>query len=98
MEKMHIVTDRNPTDNKNEDAYFKDAIPELEIFDLYSCNYGDLFRNIYIFMMDGMKDFPNVLFLYKQAFRLLLNEPRSIIHNVYRINANERKAIDAFLK
>jgi Fe-S cluster biosynthesis and repair protein YggX len=94
-EKMHIISKNS--ENKEQSKYFfkKD---DMYIFNSYSNEGGDLFRNVFIRDTSGLKDYPNVLFLYKRAIRLLLQEPRSITYNVYHhTNINEKNAIDDFL-
>ena len=94
-EKLHIMSKRS--EHSDRSCYFEPKI-DVSIFEPYSCESGDLYRIVFITNTKEVEKFPNVLFLYRRALRLLLQEPRSITYNVYhRTNGKEKDAIDLFL-
>lgn len=96
FEKLHIMSKRS--EHQDSSCYFEPK-SDVEIFERYSCRGGDLFRNVYIRDMQELNKFPNLLFLYKRALRLLLKEHRSITYNIYHhSNDNEKHAINTYLQ
>tara|TARA_B110000971_G_scaffold81726_1_gene83828 strand:+ start:840 stop:1217 length:378 start_codon:yes stop_codon:yes gene_type:complete len=96
FEKLHILSDWDQ--KKDLSCNFKNITRKNPIFEGYSCNNGDLFRNVYIRDVEDMKAFPIVFFLYKRALKLLITEPRSITYNLYFNKQNQdSKFINTFL-
>ena len=95
FEKLHILSDQKT-------GLGCDSKVRLEakgtLFEGYHCHNGDLFRNVYIRDVENMKAFPNVLFLYKRALKLLITEPRSITYSVYSNKKNsDHNVMNTFL-
>lgn len=95
-EKLHIMSKNS--ENTDSSNYFVKK-PEVNIFESYSSSNGDLYRNVFIRDTKTLENFPNILFLYKRALTLLLQEPRSLTYNVYHhTNQKEKQAIQNYLQ
>jgi hypothetical protein len=93
-EKLHIMSKRS--EHLDDSCYFEKK-PDVIIFEPYECT-GDLYRNVYIRDTTEFELFPNILYLYKQALRLLLEEPRSITYNIFNhSNPEEKKLLKKFI-
>ena len=91
MEKLHIAFGK-----KCEYLPKNEFEQKISIFEFLS-NYGnDLFRNVFMRDMKGMKRHKLVFFLYKQAMKVLLTEKLTLTYHVVHANKANKKAVNFF--